>query len=217
MIKEIGRLMKRDEALSVEDAVSEFIFRISEATGWKLLKSQKIIKRTVGDLVFQINFHSSRWNQSYQNIEIQCECQLWCKKLDKSFNNRSGVGFIAFEPPKGAFWNITTLRSLEQAVRAVCEQIKHTVVPLSELFAVDFNRAVYELSKKEMFERYHVKIEFLDLYIDRESVVKAAQEYFCTLPKEQKRDIERYRNGAKDMAWMINPSNLKYIIDKQLI
>lgn len=49
---------------SVEEATDMLMSGLAEDTGWKYLKSQRVIKQTVDKLVFEINFFSSKWNES---------------------------------------------------------------------------------------------------------------------------------------------------------
>ena len=59
-----------DNALSVEQATQTLYTRLSEVIGWKLLKSQRCLKRTVGELVFEIDFYSSKWNCSFESVQV---------------------------------------------------------------------------------------------------------------------------------------------------
>ena len=72
---------------SVEEATQKLFTRLSETTGWKYLKSQQCLKKTVRDLVFQINFFTSKWNISYKRVEVSAEFKLWCKSYGKSSVN----------------------------------------------------------------------------------------------------------------------------------
>ena len=122
------------KALSVEEAVEKLLQQISEHIGWKLVKSQKCIKKTVGDLVFQINLYSSKWNRSYENIEIQCEFQLWCKKFDKNLNTKSQVGYYKFDGDTAEWWEITNDEDLLNTIENLCKQIEETILPLCKQF-----------------------------------------------------------------------------------
>ena len=42
---------------AVDEAIEKLITSLSEAIGWKYLKSQRCLKKTVGDLVFEIDFY----------------------------------------------------------------------------------------------------------------------------------------------------------------
>lgn len=49
-----------DLKLSVEEATNTVYFALEEFTGWKFLKSQRCIKKKIGDVEFVINFFSSK-------------------------------------------------------------------------------------------------------------------------------------------------------------
>ncbi len=207
-------ISNKGKALSVKEAVDNLLKQISERIGWKMVKGQRCIKKTVGDLVFQINIYSSKWNRSYENIEIQCGCQLWCKKFDKTLNTKSQVGYYKFA---AEWWVITDSDNLSNTINNLCKQIEETILPLSKQFETDFIEGVKALAVKDIYSQYNVRLEFIDAYAGREYVKEIAKNYYESLSEIIKQDIIRYKQGAKDKAWMINPSNLKYIVDKNIL
>ena len=68
---------------AVDEAIEKLITSLSEAIGWKYLKSQRCLKKTVGDLVFEIDFYSSKWNSSHERVEINAGFSMWNKSYDK--------------------------------------------------------------------------------------------------------------------------------------
>ena len=72
-----------EEKLSVEETTQRLYMKLAEAIGWKYLKSKRCLKKCMHDLVFQIDFHSSKWNCSYQSVEVNAEFVLWCKSYGK--------------------------------------------------------------------------------------------------------------------------------------
>ena len=38
-----------------------------------------------------------------------------------------------------------------------------------------------------------------------------------SLSEEEKQQIKDYRNGARTKQWMLNPSNLKFIVDNDYV
>lgn len=210
-------IFSKEKALSVKEAVDDLLKQISERIGWEMVKSQRCIKKTVGDLVFQINVYSSKWNRSYENIEIQCECQLWCKKFDQILNNKSQVGYYKFAADNAEWWAITDSDDLSNTINNLCKQIEETILPLSKQFETNFIEGVKALAIKDIYSQYNVRLEFIDVYAGREYVKEIAKNYYESLSEIIKQDIIRYKQGAKDKAWMINPSNLKYIVDKNIL
>lgn len=208
---------RKTKPLTIEEATTRLYYQISENINWKLIKSQRCIKKVIGDLVFQIDFYSSKWNESYKNIEIQCECQLWCKKFDKELSTKSQVGYYKFTSMNNDWWNITNENNLLNTVEKLCKKINQTIIPLSKYFENNFLEATKKLANEEIFNTYNIRLEFIDIYAGRESVINIAKKYYDSLSDIIKQDIIRYKQGARDKAWMINPSNLKYIIDNNIV
>ena len=215
----VGGKMKNilSNKLSVEEARSKLFSSITSHTGWKFLKSQNCLKRVVGDLVFQIDFFSSKWNQSYERVEIECECQLWCKKFDRTLNVNSQVGYYKFEPSQSEWWDISDEEKLYFTIEQLCKQMDETILPLCKDFEDDFLKAAVKLTEETLFNTYHIKLQFLDFYAGRENIIPLVQAYINTLSDVMKQDVESYKQGDRSKSWMINPSNLKYIIDNNLI
>ena len=76
-----------EDMLNVAEAKTRLIQELSEITGFKYLKSG-VLKKTVKDIVFEINFFSSKWNESGQSIEINAELRLIYKILVYQFRQR---------------------------------------------------------------------------------------------------------------------------------
>lgn len=205
---------KINRKLSVEEATDKLYVAISDLTGWKLVKSQKCIKKVINDLVFEIRFSSSKYNSSYENIRIYAEFTLICNKFNKPGDK---VGFYELTPNKYSWWDITDEANLSNTIKKLSNLIKEKVIPLSIAFEKDFSGAVKMMTSKNYFNTYNIRLEFLDVYAGRENIISIAKEYYRSLPKSTKQDIVRYKQGTGDRAWMINPSNLKYIIDNNII
>lgn len=203
--------------LSVEEATGRVYGALAEYTGWKFLKSQCCLKKTVGDIVFQIDFYSSKWNYSYESIEIQCELQLWCKKFDKSANVHSHVGYYTLKPEQKEWWDISDEEQLKFTIEELCKMLDEAVIPLCKEFEENFKDAAIRLADESLFNKYHIQLRFLDVYAGRENIQECIKNYLNSLTDAEKQQIESYKQGDRSKAWMINPSNLKYIIDNNLI
>lgn len=92
---------------SVEEATQKFFASLAEATGWKHLKSQRCLKKTVGDLVFEINFFTSKWNASHERVEVNAEFWLRCKSYGKLPVNNV-IASMSYHPelyiPDAGYW-----------------------------------------------------------------------------------------------------------------
>lgn len=210
-------LLKRKEMLSVEDATSALYNQIAKNIGWKFLKSKKCFKKTIQDLVFEIQFHCSKWNESYKNVEVQCECQMWCKKFDKTLNVKSQVGYYEFVPKAGTWWNISDKNSLQRTAEQLCEQIQNIVIPLSECFERDFTMAAKHLLDDEIFELFHIRFEFIAFYAGKDFITEKAKVFYQALPETIHQQVKDYRKGSREQEWMLNPCNLKYIVDNHIV
>lgn len=210
-------LKKNKEMLSVEDATSALYNQIAKNIGWKFLKSKKCFKKTIHDLIFEIQFYSSKWNESYKNVEVQCECQMWCKKFDKTPNVKSQVGYYEFVPKTGTWWNISDKNSLQRTAEQLCEQIKNIVIPLSECFERDFTMAAKHLLDDDKFEQFHIRFEFVAFYAGEDYITDKAKAFYQALPENIHQQVKDYRNGSLEEEWMLNPCNLKYIVDNHIV
>lgn len=79
---------------------------LSEITGFKYLKSG-VLKKTVKDIVFEIYFFSSKWNESGQSIEINAELRLIYKTYGK-LPVDNVVASMSYQPENGYWYDIST-------------------------------------------------------------------------------------------------------------
>lgn len=64
-----------ENIFNVEEAKTRLIYELSIITGFKYLKSG-VMKKTIKDIVFEIDFFTSKWNISGQSIEINADLRL---------------------------------------------------------------------------------------------------------------------------------------------
>lgn len=205
---------------SVEEATEKLFMRLSEATGWKYLKSKRCLKKTVKDLVFEIDFFLSKWNVSHQRVEVSAEFRLWCKRYGK-LPVDNVIAMMSYRPkqhPNGVYWyDISTEEKLLFAFEDLNRRIQQTACSLCAQFEQDYSGAVESLLW-DHFDEYHV---YLDFIAEQPGMLPAirekAQEIYDSLSDEMRRQVLAYQNGARNSFWMINRSNLKYIVDNHLI
>ena len=140
---------------SVEEATQKLFTSLSEATGWKYLKSQQCLKKTVKDLVFQINFFTSKWNVSYERVEVSAEFKLWCKSYGKLPANNV-IAMMSYCPECCAsdsehWYDISTEEKLLSAVDELNRQIQQTAGSLCAQFEQDYLGGV-EILFREHFD-----------------------------------------------------------------
>jgi hypothetical protein len=212
--------------LSVSDIINMFCASLAERysrEGWKYLKSRKLIKKTIKDVVFEITVFSSKWNRQGESIEINGESRVWYKKWGGKIDVNAHIASCSYKAAntKSGYWDISRKATFESAVNEFSLLIEATIQPLVEMFEKDFSAAVRSLAETGFVnsasgEWYDVRIEFIDLCAGKEYAVIAARNFFehVQYDKENlRRDIEKYRQGDRSKPWMINPGNLKYIVD----
>ena len=200
---------------SVKEATEKLYTGLAESTGWKYLKSSQTLKKTVADLVFEINFHSSQWNFSGQSVEVNADFYLKCKSYGKLDVNNV-IALISYRPDNGYWYDISTEEKFNQTFQELNNAIQNTAVNLCTQFENDYNAAV-ECLFREHFDEYRVSLDFIADKLGISTIKAKAQEIYDGLSDEMKRQVSDYKNGIKNMPWMINRSNLKYIVDNNLI
>lgn len=155
--KEKGKYTILARKLSVEEAKRHIYDSLTEYTGWKFLKSQQCLKKTVKDLVFEIQFFSSKYNCSYESVEINCDFNIWCRKLDKCCNVKSIIGCYSFRPENGYWYDISDEEKLEKVLTELKEKTKECVLSITDKFEADYEAALEFLTNPEIQEIYHIK------------------------------------------------------------
>ncbi len=206
---------------SVEEATQKLFTRLSEAIGWKYLKSQRCLKKTVKDLVFQINFFSSKWNVSYERVEVSAEFKLWCKSYGK-LPVDNVITMMPYCPERctsngEAWYDISTEEKLLAAFDELNQKIQQTAGSLCAQFEQDYLGGV-ECLFREHFNEYRVYLDFIADKLGMSPAIREkAQEIYDSLSDHMRQQVLAYQNGARDSCWMVNRSNLKYIVDNNLI
>lgn len=210
-----------DYIFSVEEATQKLLTRLSESTGWKYLKSKQCIKKAVKDLVFEINFFSSKWNLSHQRVEVSAEFRLSCKNYGKLPANNI-IAMISYHPElhnsdNGNWYDISTEEKLLSVFEELNRRIQQTAGSLCAQFEQDYLGAVESLFL-DHFDEYNVHLDFIADKIGLSPAIREkAQEIYDSLSDDMRRQVLAYQNGARNSFWMINRSNLRYIVDNGLI
>jgi hypothetical protein len=208
-----------DYIYSVEEAQDKITGMLTESTGWKYLKSRKCLKKTVKDLVFEINFFGSKWNQSHQSVEMNADFRMSYKKYGTVPVNII-VASVQYLPEKdkqgdGYWFDISTEKNLLDVYEDLNDRIQATAVQLALDFESDFIGATERLLS-EHFEDYNVRLDFIADILGTDAIKGKAKEIYDNLSDEYKRQVSDYKNGDRSKSWMINRSNLKYIADNDL-
>ena len=205
--------MKMDNILNVEEVKTRLIYELSIITGFKYLKSG-VLKKTIKDIVFEINFFFSKWNASGQNIEMNADLRLIYKKYGKlPFDNV--VASMSYNPTDGYWYDISTESKLRKTQDILEQRFRETAVDLANRFEEDYNAAVQYLFLEE-FEKYNVHLDFVADNLGKEIIKDKAQQMYDALSDEEKEQVVQYQNGVRNKSWMLNRCNLKYIVDNNI-
>ena len=202
-----------DDILNVEDAKTRLIYELSIITGFKYLKSG-VLKKTVKDIVFEINFFTSKWNASGQSIEINADLRVVYKKYGK-LPIDNVVASMSYNPADGYWYDISTESKLLETRNILEQRLRETALDLVNRFECDYTSAIQYLFF-EGFEKYNVHLDFIADNLGQEVIREKAQQIYAELSDEVKEQVVQYQNGAKNKSWMLNRCNLKYIVDNNL-
>lgn len=199
--------------LNVEEAKSRLIYELSIITGFKYLKSG-VLKKTIKDVVFEINFFSSKWNVSGQSIEINADLRLIYKKYGK-LPVDNVIASMSYNPTDGYWYDISTESKLHETRNILEQRIRETAMDLANRFETDYDAAIQYLFL-EGFEKYNVHLDFVADNLGQEIIKDKAQQIYSELSDEEKEQVIQYKNGARNKSWMLNRCNLKYIVDNNI-
>lgn len=199
--------------LNVEDAKKRLIYELSTVTGFKYLKSG-VLKKTIKDIVFEINFFTSKWNVSGQSIEINADLRLVYKKYGK-LPVDNVVASMSYNPADGYWYDISTESQLLETRNILEQRFRETALDLVNRFECDYKSAIQYLFF-EGFEKYNVHLDFIADNLGQEVIKGKAQQIYEELSDEVKEQVVQYQNGAKNKSWMLNRCNLKYIVDNEM-
>lgn len=205
-----------ENVFSVEEAKTYLYSELAKVTEWKYLKSQNCLKKTVNDLVFEIDFYSSKWNVSYENVEVNAEFRLWCKTYGKTCNVNSIVGHMSYKPEDNYWYDISTSDKLGNTLEELRNKITETALDLCVQFENDYMGTVNKLLDLE-FEKYNIYLDFIADKLGILAIEDKAREIYDNTSDVVKQQIIDYKNGSKYKTWMLNRCNLKYIVDNNLV
>ena len=201
-------------AISVKESIDSFINDINNEINWKYLKSSRTLKKQIRDIVFEINFYSSKYNGVDSHVEIRSECRVWCRKYDKSLTVKSAIATIAFLTDKKYWWDITSERNRKSTLQSLIQEINAKVISCTSEMETDFNSGLLNLIYSHGFSAYSNSIQLIDELLGREEALKAASEYSKSFTSADQHLIKSFSNGETDL---VNEKNLRYMLDNHLI
>lgn len=197
----------------VKECIDSFIMDINHAIDWKYLKSRRMLKKQVNEIIFQIDFYSSKYNDN-SRIEIRSECRVWCRRYDKTLTIKSGIANISFLAEAGYWWDIQKENSRENTFQSIIKEIQTKVLPIVEEMEKDYNSGLRELVYRYGFNAFSNSIQFIDEVLGREEAFRAAGEYSKNFSEMERNILKRFARGE---CKLVNERNLHYMIENQLI
>lgn len=199
----------------VNETVSLFISTLSETTGYKYLKSSRSLKKTVGQIVFEVLFFTSKWNDD-DSIGINADFRVSYKEYGPASTIHSIVASKSFQPDKDYWFDISSEDRFDKTLEYFETELQTTAVDLSNRFEKDFNDACRYLLEEKFYE-YHVFLDFLTDVLGEEKVMNRVNEFVEQLSGSDRQQIADYKNGARNKAWMLNRSNMRFVADNGYI
>lgn len=201
-----------DTFMSVDETISLFITRLSERTGFKYLKSRRALKNTVGPIVLEILFFSSKWNGE-GSVEINADLRISYKKYGAASTAQSTVAGVSFRPDNGYWYDISDSDKFENVLKQFEKDLKDTAVDIFIRFETDYESACQYLLDEKFYE-YKVELDFLEEVLGDEKIKYRVNEIVEALTDSERQQIEEYKKGAKNKMWMLNRCNLRFIVEK---
>lgn len=199
---------------TAKEYIDSFIEDINKEINWKYLKSGRRLKKQIKDIVFQIDFYSSKFNGMDLRIEIRSECRVWCRKYGKALTIDNGIAFIPFLTDEGYWWDITSEENREIVFDLLMKEIRAKALPAEAEMEKDYNNGLRYLVYHYGFSAYANSIRWMDEVLGREEARKAANEYSKSFTESELKILKRYAEGKCDL---VNERNLKYMIVNHLI
>ena len=199
----------------VNETISLFISKLSEATGYKYLKSSRSLKKTIGQMVFEVLFFSSKWNDD-NNIEINADFRVSYKKIGAPSTINGIVACKSFRSEKDYWYDISSEDKFDEILDYFKMELQRTAVDLSDRFDKDFKDACRYLLEEKFYE-YDVFFDFLIDVLGEEEVMYQVNDFIEQLSESDRQQIVEYKKGARDKAWMLNRSNMQFIADNGYI
>lgn len=203
-----------EKFLSIEEAESTLLSTIASELGFQYLKSKRSLKKVMKDLVFTIDFYLCKWNKAGDKIEINAGFHIFYKKYGK-LPAESVVASKMYKPQDKEWYDITSKEKLNEVIKVLNKSFKDEVLGLYLRFEENYVGAI-EYLLNDKFEEFNVYLDFIVDTLGREAVLKKANQISTGFSDEIREQITEYKKGIRNKKWMLNRSNIKYIVDNNL-
>ena len=166
------------------------------------------------DLVFTLDFYMCKWNKAGDKIEVNAGFHILYKKFGK-LPAESVVVSKMYKPEDKEWYDITSREKLNDAIKELSKSFKDEVLGLYLRFDENYVGAI-EYLLNDKFEEFNVYLDFIEETLGREAILKKANQISSGFSDEIREQITEYKKGIRNKKWMLNRSNIKYIIDNDL-
>ncbi len=129
---------------------------LAECTGWKFIKSKPCLRQRMDDIVLELVFYSSKYNNLEDTVEMNCEFRIWCKAYDKVCNINSKIAYCLIRPDDGYWYDIASMSNLERAREDIKQKIGQYVMPAAEAFEKGREAGLSYIGSAKTRDIYHV-------------------------------------------------------------
>lgn len=200
--------------LSIEEAETALLSAISNELDFQYLKSKKCLKKVMKDLVFTIDFYMCKWNKAGDKIEVNAGFHIFYKKYGK-LPAESVVASKMYKPEDKEWFDITSRDKLNGVIIVLSEIFRDEVLDIYNRFEENFVEAVKFLLN-DKFEEFNVYLDFIVDALGRDAILEKASQISNAFSDEVREQITEYKKGIRNKKWMLNRSNIKYIVDNGL-
>lgn len=200
--------------LSIEEAETTLLSAIAEELDFQYLKSKKCLKKVMKDLVFTIDFYKCKWNKAGDKIEVNAGFHIFYKKYGK-LPVESVVASKMYKPEDKEWFDITSRDKLNAVIKVLSESFKDEVLDIYHRFEENYVEAVKFLLDNK-FNEFNIYLDFVADALGREAILKKANQISDGFSDEIREQIIEYKKGSRNKKWMLNRSNIKYIVDNDL-
>ena len=200
--------------LSIEEAETALLSAIANELNFQYLKSKKCLKKVMKDLVFTIDFYMCKWNKAGDKIEVNAGFHIFCKKYGK-LPAESVVASKMYKPEDKEWFDITSRDKLNYVIKVLSESFKDEVLDIYHRFEENYVEAVKFLLD-DKFEEFNVYLDFIVDALGRDTILEKASQISNAFSDEVREQITEYKKSIRNKKWMLNRSNIRYIVDNDL-
>lgn len=201
--------------LSIEEAETTLLSSIANELGFQYYKSKKSLKKSFKNLSFVLDFYSCKWNRAGDKVEVNAGFHIYNKKYGKMPID-SVIASKMYKPKDKEWYDITSKEKLEKVIVELSDVFKVEIQSLYLRFERNYIEAVEYLFEKK-FDEFNVYLDFIADTLGKDAILHKAKQISSNFSDDIKYQIYEYRKGVRNKKWMLNRSNIKYIVDNNLI